>query len=596
MERIGGMLYSIEESIRKFAHVVAVVVGIDVEVVGADLKRIAGTGRYAELDGKSIEDEGEVYRHALKTGRPVCIDNPKNDPICLNCKNREGCEEKLTLCSPILRDGKAIGIIGIICFTEQDKRTILKNRNNYGAFLSMMADLIAAKAEDYHHITEATQTLEVLRQVMDIHAGGMFVLGADDSVTCANAHARRELGIEGPGDTVSVRLIPTGNTVGDAEEYELHFGEHHLVIMGQMVDLQKDDPRFSRVMLYETQTDFTRKVSSLTSSAGGEGLDAILGISPAIRRLKEQVMAITTSSSTVLISGKSGTGKEMFARAIHHESDRRAQPFVAINCGAIPDTLLESELFGYTSGAFTGASPGGRIGKFELAHKGVLFLDEISSMPLYLQVKLLRVLQERKVERLGSNTPIEVDIRVVAATNDDLPDLIAKNMFRSDLYYRLNVIPLDIPPLCERPEDIDLLAEHFLVKYSRRFSKRFKRIEGTTMDRLRSYAWPGNVREFENIIEFMVNMMPADGVIDDSLLPPRVLETHDPYPCGLCVKENAILPLKEVEKRVIAEAVERFGSDTKGKRTAATALGIGVATLYRKIREYGIGQEIGRSE
>ena len=582
------MLYAIEESIRKFAHVIAVVVGIDVEVVGADLKRIAGTGRYAEGDGKSIEDEGEVYRHALKTGQPVCIDNPKNDPICFNCKNRDGCEEKLTLCSPILRDGEALGVIGIICFTEQDKQTILENRNNYGAFLSMMADLIAAKAEDYSHIAETTQTLDVLRQVMDVHAEGMFVFGADGSVTYANAHARKELGIEGPGDTVSVQLIPTGNTVGDAEEYELHFGEHHLVIMGQMVDLQKDDPRFSRVMLFETQTDFTRKMSTLTSSASGEGLDAILGMSPAIRQLKEQVMAITTSSSTVLISGKSGTGKEMFARAIHHESDRREQPFVAINCGAIPDTLLESELFGYTSGAFTGASPGGRIGKFELAHKGVLFLDEISSMPLYLQVKLLRVLQERKVERLGANKPIDVDIRVIAATNDDLPELIAKNMFRNDLYYRLNVIPLDIPPLCERPEDIDLLAEHFLAKYSGRFNKRFRRIEPSTMDRRRSYAWPGNVREFENIIEFMVNMMPAGGVIDDSLLPPRVLETPTECACGRCVSKSPVLPLKEVEKQVIIEAVKRFGSDTKGKRTAASALGIGVATLYRKIREYGI--------
>ena len=583
------MLDAIEDSIRKFAHVIAVVVGIDVEVVGADLKRIAGTGRYARDDGKSIEDEGEVYRHALKTGRPVCIDDPKNDPICFNCKNRDGCEEKLTLCSPILLDGVAIGIIGIICFTEQDKHTILQHRRNYGAFLSMMADLIASKAEDYHHMAEATQTLGVLRQVMDVHAGGMFVFGADGSVTYANAHARRELGIEGDGDTVSVQLIPTGNTVGDAEEYELHFGGQHLVIMGQMVALENENPRFSRVMLFESQIEFTRKVSSLTSSAGGEGLDAILGTSPAIARLKAQVLAITTSSSTVLITGESGTGKEMFARAIHHESDRRVHPFVAINCGAIPDTLLESELFGYTSGAFTGASPGGRIGKFELAHKGVLFLDEISSMPLYLQVKLLRVLQERKVERLGSNKPIDVDIRVIAATNDDLPGLIVKNMFRSDLYYRLNVIPLEIPPLCERPEDMDLLADYFLEKYSNRFNKRFRHLMPSTRDRLRGYAWPGNVREFENIIEFMVNMMPADGVIDDSLLPPRILNARGRDGDDRVASETPVISLREAEKRMIIDAVERFGNDTKGKRTAATALGIGVATLYRKLREYGVG-------
>ena len=424
---------------------------------------------------------------------------------------------------------------------------------------------------------------------MDVHAGGMFVFGADGSVTYANAHARKELGIEGPGDTVSVRLIPTGNTVGDAEEYELHFGGQHLVVMGQMVALENENPRFSRVMLFESQIDFNRKVSSLTSSAGGEGLDAILGTSPAIARLKGQVLAITTSSSTVLITGESGTGKEMFARAIHHESDRCRHPFVAINCGAIPDTLLESELFGYTSGAFTGASPGGRIGKFELAHKGVLFLDEISSMPLYLQVKLLRVLQERKVERLGSNKPIDVDIRVIAATNDDLPDLIVKNMFRSDLYYRLNVIPLEIPPLCERPEDMDLLADYFLEKYSRRFNKRFKCLMPSTRERLRGYAWPGNVREFENIIEFMVNMMSADGVVDDSLLPPMILNARGGDGEDSVASEAPVLSLREAEKRMIMDAVKRFGSDTKGKRMAATALGIGVATLYRKLRGYGVG-------
>ena len=245
----------------------------------------------------------------------------------------------------------------------------------------------------------------------------------------------------------------------------------------------------------------------------------IIGDSPQMRKLKAEIGKIARSSSTVLITGESGTGKEMVASAIWNASERKDGRFVAINCAAIPEALLESELFGYVKGAFTGADPNGRIGKFELADKGIIFLDEIGDMPLYLQAKLLRVLQERKIMRIGSNQLIPIDVRIVAATNKNLKQMIREKKFREDLYYRLNVIPLELPPLRERKEDIETLAVFFAKRYARLLKKDFWKIPETVMDRLKSHPWEGNVRELENVMEFMVNMMGSDGILNEQTLP-----------------------------------------------------------------------------
>ncbi|MGZ4814466.1 MAG: sigma-54-dependent transcriptional regulator [Terriglobales bacterium] len=250
----------------------------------------------------------------------------------------------------------------------------------------------------------------------------------------------------------------------------------------------------------ETQSLHRQNIAFKRDAAGRNSLDNIVGVSPAMAKLKQTVRTVATTSSTVLIHGESGTGKELVARAVHACSPRAAEPFVSINCGAFPETLLESELFGYVKGAFTGANTN-KNGLFEVANGGTIFLDEISEMTLAMQVKLLRVLQERCLRPVGGTNEISIDVRVIAATNKSLDDLVAENLFREDLYYRLSVIPVEVPPLRERREDIPLLANHFLKKYAPAAGKSILRISQDALKLLCSYEWPGNVRQLENTVE-----------------------------------------------------------------------------------------------
>ena len=261
-----------------------------------------------------------------------------------------------------------------------------------------------------------------------------------------------------------------------------------------------EDVKVAVKQAVESQSLHRQNIAYKRDAAGRNSLDNIVGVSPAMAKLKGTVRTVATTASTVLIHGESGTGKELVARAVHACSLRAAEPFVSINCGAFPETLLESELFGYVKGAFTGANTN-KSGLFEVANGGTIFLDEISEMTLAMQVKLLRVLQERCLRPVGGTNEVPIDVRVIAATNKSLDDLVAENLFREDLYYRLSVIPVEVPPLRERREDIPLLANHFLKKYAPAAGKSILRISPASLDLLSSYEWPGNVRQLENTVE-----------------------------------------------------------------------------------------------
>jgi transcriptional regulator with GAF, ATPase, and Fis domain len=305
--------------------------------------------------------------------------------------------------------------------------------------------------------------------------------------------------------------------------------------------------------------------------------EQVIGNSPALESVLEQVERVAPSDSTVLIQGETGTGKELIAHAIHNLSSRCGRPFVRLNCAAIPLDLLESELFGHEKGAFTGAIAQ-KIGRFELADKGTLFLDEVGDIPPALQPKLLRVLQEQEFERLGSNRTHLVDVRLVAATNRNLMEMANRGEFRSDLYYRLNVFPVLLPPLRERREDIPALVVHFVEIYGRRMSRQIEHIPPTTMSALTSYHWPGNIRELQNLIERAV-ILSDDGVL------PNPLPVAGPLALTM---SPAATTLKDSERNLILRTLESVRWVIGGPKGAAEKLGLKRTTLIHKMQKLGI--------
>jgi two-component system response regulator PilR (NtrC family) len=316
------------------------------------------------------------------------------------------------------------------------------------------------------------------------------------------------------------------------------------------------------------------------------GVDRIVAASPAMAAVVAMVRSVAPTASTVLITGESGTGKEVVAQAIHSLSPRKGAPFVSINCGALPEALLESEMFGHVRGAFTDAHKN-KEGLFETAHRGTLFLDEVGEMPLPMQVKLLRALQERTIRRVGGNEEIEVDVRVIAATNRNLEGLVQEKRLREDLYYRLNVIPIRLPPLRERREDIPILARHFLERFGREADRRVTGISEEAMARLLGYSWPGNVRELENVIERAVALETTDTVmaerLPDLFAAPRSVEPRAAATLGggFSLDDH----LNRIERELVAEALGNAGGD---RGQACELLGITPRSLRYLIRKHGL--------
>ncbi|HWO27788.1 MAG TPA: sigma 54-interacting transcriptional regulator [Candidatus Acidoferrum sp.] len=317
--------------------------------------------------------------------------------------------------------------------------------------------------------------------------------------------------------------------------------------------------------------------------SSGTGFEGIIGRSSSLRRVLQMVETVASGDSTVLLLGETGTGKELIARAIHGNSPRRDRPFTKLNCAAIPTGLLESELFGHERGSFTGAIAQ-KIGRLEVAHQGSLFLDEIGDIPLELQPKLLRVLQEREFERLGSTRTQKVDVRFVAATHRDLEGMILEKLFRSDLYYRLNVFPIYVPPLRERPEDIPPLVRHFVQQATRRMGKTIDTIPSETMDALIGYRWSGNIRELENIIERAVILSPGPVL----RLSPRDLKSR------LAPGQNTDRhqTLEEVERNHILKTLKETSWVLSGPTGAAARLGLNRSTLYFRMKRLGIVRSV----
>ncbi|SDE88312.1 sigma-54-dependent Fis family transcriptional regulator [Sporomusa acidovorans] len=380
------------------------------------------------------------------------------------------------------------------------------------------------------------------------------------------------------------RLLDRKNSYTDIEfQFDDHTGAKHCILSGETIVDKQGDVNGGIIILRPVEP-----VYALPSRLSGHyttfQFNDILGNSAAISEAVRQASAAAVTSSNIILQGESGTGKEMFAQAIHNKSSRRSGPFVALNCGAIPRELVGSELFGYEDGAFTGAKRGGKPGKFELASGGTLFLDEIGDMPLEQQVALLRVLQEKMVPRIGGNKVIPVDVRIICATNKDLNQLVASGAFRQDLYYRLNVFKIDIPPLRERQGDIELLFCHFVDKFGQEQGRDYT-VDATVIEYLRQYSWPGNVRELHNIAERACTIAEANR-ISLACLPPELCCPK----AGRC--QETAMDNKKIKKRIEEQEFEKIRALLEAERgnisRVASQLGIARSTLYRKMKKYSI--------
>lgn len=591
-DEIRSRLRNIQRTVASYAGIISKIAGVDVEVVDDNLYRVAGTGMFAAGVDASMAQEGHVYRKVLETGKRRVIYQPGEELVCQGCPNFLNCPEEIELAMPILAEGHPIGVIGLVGSSREQKLHILENETLFLELIEQIADFISVKAMERERALQREALLSTLNATLEHIQQGILILGKDFRVTDCNRAAMEQL--ETPnlaGERIF--LEATGDNLAKYTEYSLTALGRQYRLMGTYLPVPQPTRDYQSVLIFYRSREIKARYFE-TAALPAVDKTSILGSSPATLKLKEEISKVARSTSTVLITGESGTGKEMVATSIWRESDRRDKRFIALNCAAIPESIMESELFGYVKGAFTGADPNGRMGKFELANEGVIFLDEIGDMPLYLQSKLLRVLQERKIVRIGSNQLMDIDVRVIAATNKDLKKMVREKRFREDLYYRLDVIPLRVAPLRERLEDIEDLTLFYSQRFARKFGKKAPRLTEEVMDALKGYRWPGNVRELENAVEYMVNLMGEDGTLDVSMLPEDIRtgsrEAAAPTENGPGKQTGAgqILSLRELEKNAIRQALLQCGNHTAGKAMAARKLGIGMATLYRKIQQYGL--------
>ncbi|EIF3160603.1 sigma-54-dependent transcriptional regulator [Escherichia coli] len=580
-----SVLMQIQPTIQRFARMLASVLQLEVEIVDENLCRVAGTGAYGKFLGCQLSGNSRLLRHVLETKTEKVVTQSRFDPLCEGCDSKENCREKAFLGTPVILQDRCVGVISLIAVTHEQQEHISDNLREFSDYVRHISTIFVSKLlEDQGPGDNISKIFATMIDNMD---QGVLVVDDESRVQFVNQTALKTLGVVQNniiGKPIRFRpLTFESNFTHGHMQHIVSWDDKSELIIGQLHNIQ--GRQLFLMAFHQSHTSF-----SVANAPDEPHIEQLVGECRVMRQLKRLISRIAPSPSSVMVVGESGTGKEVVARAIHKLSGRRNKPFIAINCAAIPEQLLESELFGYVKGAFTGASANGKTGLIQAANTGTLFLDEIGDMPLMLQAKLLRAIEAREILPIGASSPIQVDIRIISATNQNLAQFIAEGKFREDLFYRLNVIPITLPPLRERQEDIELLVHYFLHLHTRRLGSVYPGIAPDVVEILRKHRWPGNLRELSNLMEYLVNVVPSGEVIDSTLLPPNLLnngtteqsDVTEVSEAHLSLDDAGGTALEEMEKQMIREALSRHNS----KKQVADELGIGIATLYRKIKKY----------
>lgn len=587
-------LLSVQESVQHIAESISAVLNFETMVLDENLQIIAGTGKYARqigsFEAETFIPEEYLYKYILRIGGTYVV-NDINDPLY----GPELYGETGEICCAIPYHTGCVGVVSLVSFTDEQKQRLVDNSVPICNYLMYMSQLISSFLSNHENFEKLNMQTKTLNEVINASPHCILVLNENGYITEFNRKARdflqhnknRFWGILGKNiDTFWDGAFSTfSEETKPFKNQEITFsskgGDVRLLVSSSSI--REGDKIKSIVIFFDDMNEAKNNAVKILNSSS-DALNDIKGSSPQIQQLKKMVIEVADSSSTVLITGDSGTGKELFAKALHFGSHRKSAPFVTINCGAIPETLLESELFGYASGAFTGASPKGHMGRFEKAHGGTVFIDEIGELTLTMQTRLLHVLQRKQLERVGSTDTIDIDVRIIAATNQDLEEMVRQGSFRSDLYYRLNVIPMKIPPLTERSQDIPVLANYFINRHTSGINKSVDSISMEAIHVLMNHTWPGNVRELENAIEYGINMARHSTITTEDL-PPSLCPTGTASSEMLSYDGSFRDNITSFERNLLTSQLEEVEKGNMTKTELARKLGISRSSLYRKLEK-----------
>lgn len=548
---------------------------LDVAIFDIDNKLITSTKNYINIKGKNVHSAS--IQEVIQKGT-VVVTKPGTMRSCDGCRFKNNCPSTIEILSCINVNASTVGVISLASFSKETHKSICTSIDTYikliNKFSNLISMLVSNSASEY--LIQKTSFINTLANTSN---NGVILIDKKGDILNINQKALNFFSSCNFYIHSAFQILPAkmmtqclsgtaiNDYIGKIQDEKVKINCTPVInnnnVLGAIIKISNKNVK-----------DIEDAVQINTS----EAVDNIIGNTPEINLLKDIIRKICDSPSTVLITGETGTGKGLIANTIHMQSSRRNKPFVYINCAAIPSALFESELFGYESGAFTGAKKSGKLGKFELAKDGTIFLDEIGELSIEMQTKLLGVLQDFTFERVGGITPISMNARVIAATDINIKELIDKKKFRKELFYRLNVIPIKSTPLRERKEDIPLLVSNFISLYNVRLKKKISRVDLQTEEILKNHYWEGNIRELMNTIEYTMNICETD-IITKDFLPKNILNSSD-----ICNKAENIL--KDNELKIINELLNKYGNDVKGKTKVAEELGITLRTLYRKINGF----------
>lgn len=590
----------IDEKIQSLSESLSSILNVETTVVDENLLRIAGTGDFYHRINEN-SPENSLFAKVLKSGKTELNIFDKDRPVCRECSNSESCKERKSMIHPINVEGDIIGVVCFASFNQTQDEMMESKIEEYLDILKHFAESIEKEIVSIRMVNKLNMGIAEINGIINSINKGIVILNKEQRIIYINSKAIKSLDINFSADKIinkKISNIISNFIVEETNNKELignwEIGNKIIKVIYKVNYIILDKKNISTLINFDALDEIIN-IAMTYNSDDIITFENIIGRSQVMQDVIDKAKIAAKSDSTIFLNGTSGTGKELFARSIHNASFRKDGPFVAINCATLPENLIESELFGYEKGSFTGASQKGKIGKFEQANNGTLFLDEIADLPLHLQAKLLRVLQEKKIDKIGSSTPTSINVRIISATHKNLEEMIKRNEFREDLFYRLNVIPLHLPSLKDRDEDILLCAEYIIKKLCQKMNKSPKSISKDVEAKFMSYSWPGNVRELENVLEYAINFSFDDEITTEDL-PEYFLnniiktEGNEEFTSIESIDINKLKSLdemtKDYEKKLLKKLMDIYGNTTEGKRKIAKKLGTSITTLYRKLNDY----------